>query len=111
MITSNKLQALFNVEPGEGRLVSLLLAQYFCLGMAITFVQTTAFSLFLTEFDSQTLPLTYIVMAVILILLTFLYLQVSQRVSFTGLLTVNLGVLLALTVLFGLGLAVTQARW
>jgi len=44
------------------------------------------------------LSLVYIAMAVILILLTFIYLQVSQRVSFTGLLTVNLGALLLLTV-------------
>jgi hypothetical protein len=93
--TSHKLQALFNLEPGEGRLVSLLLLQYFCMGMAFTFVQTTAFTLFLTEFDSQTLSLAYIVMAVVLIMLTAIYLQVSQRVSFTGLLTVNLGTLLA----------------
>ncbi len=109
--TSNKLQVLFNVQPGEGRLVSLLLLQYFCMGMGFTFIQTTAFSLFLTEFDSQTLSLAYIAMAVILILLTFIYLRVSQRVSFTGLLTVNLGALLLLTIVFGLGLAVTQARW
>jgi ATP:ADP antiporter, AAA family len=108
---SNKLQALFNLQLGEGRLVALLLLQYFCMGMAFTFIQTTAFTLFLTEFDSQTLSLAYIAMAVILILLTFIYLQVSQRVSFTGLITVNLGALLLLTVLFGLGLAVTQARW
>ena len=60
--TSNNLQALFNVEPGEGRLVSLLLLQYFCLGMAITFVQTSAFTLLLTEFDAQTLSLAYIAM-------------------------------------------------
>lgn len=111
MNTSNKMQALFNLEPGEGRLVSLLLLQYFCMGMAFTFIQTTAFTLFLSEFDSQTLSLAYIAMALILTLLTFIYLQVSQRVSFTSLLTVNLGALLLLTILFGLGLAVTQARW
>src|SRR5512136_2946101 len=81
------------------------------MGIAFTFTQTTAFTLFLAEFDSQTLSLVYIAIAVILTLLTFGYLRVGQRVSFTGLLTVNLGALLLITVLFGLGLAMTQARW
>jgi ATP:ADP antiporter, AAA family len=108
---SHKLQALLNLQPGEGRLVFLLLLQYFFMGMAFTFTQTTAFTLFFTEFDSQTLSLSYIPMAVIVTLLTFGYLQVSQRVSFMSLLTVNLGGLLVITVLFGFGLTVIKASW
>src|SRR5258708_27873573 len=111
MRSSNKLQVLFDIQPGERRMVFLLLQQYFFMGIAFTLIQTTAFTLFLTEFDSQTLSLAYIAMAVILTLLTFIYLQMSQRLSFTALLTVNLGSLLLLTVLFGVGLAVTHARW
>src|SRR5258708_30969628 len=49
--------------------------------------------------------------AVILTLLTFIYLQISQRISFKRLLTVNFGSLLAITLLFGVGLTVTNARW
>ncbi len=111
MNLSHKLNGLFNIQRGEGRLVFMLLLQYFCVGAAFTFIQTTAFTLFLTEFGSQNLPLTYIVIAVILTLLTFIYLQISQRISFTRLLTVNFGSLLAITLLFGVGLTVTNARW
>src|SRR5258708_30261276 len=89
----------------------MLLLQYFCIGAAFTFIQTTAFTLFLTEFGSQNLPLTYIVIAVILTLLTFIYLQISQRISFTRLLTVNFSSLLAITLLFGVVLTVSNARW
>jgi ATP/ADP translocase/HEAT repeat protein len=106
MNRSNKLQALFNLQPEESRLVGLLLLQYFCLGIAFNFTQTTAFTLFLTEFSAQTLAWVYLANAVIVSLLSAGYLRLSQRLTFRALLALNLGSLAALTLVFWLGLSV-----
>jgi len=65
MAVKSKAANLFNVHPGEGRIVAWLLLQYFLLGGAFNFVQTAAFPLFLVEFSAQTLPYVYIANAVI----------------------------------------------
>ena len=108
---SNKLRLLLNIQPGEGRLVSLLLLQYFCLGVAFNFTQTTAFTLFLTEFNAQTLAWVYIANAIIIGLLSAGYLRLGQRLTFRALLSINLGFLLFVTIAFQLGLGATNARW
>ena len=111
MNLSQRLSTFFNVEPGEGRLVSLLFTQYFLLGAAFNFVQTAAFTLFLIEFNAQTLPYVYLANAVIISLLTFLYLRLGRRSSFSRLLAINLSFLLVLVVVFRLGLALPGASW
>ena len=58
------LSVFFNVEANEGRLVSLLTLQYFFLGAAAVFTQTTAFALFLNEFGPQGLPFVYLAIAI-----------------------------------------------
>jgi len=108
MNLSQRLSTFFNVEPGEGRLVSLLFTQYFLLGAAFNFVQTAAFTLFLVEFNAQTLPYVYLANAVIISLLTFLYLRLGRRSSFSRLLAINLSFLLVLVVAFRLGLALKR---
>jgi AAA family ATP:ADP antiporter len=105
----DKLASLLNVEPGEGRLVALLFLHSFLLGMANNFVQTAAFALFMTEFDAQTLALVYVATALVVPLLTFVYLRLGQRLSFSHLLLVNLGFLLLLVSAFRLGLGVGNA--
>lgn len=106
MNRSNKLQILLNIQPDESRLVGLLLLQYFCLGIAFNFTQTTAFTLFLTQFSAQTLAWVYIANAIIVSLLSAGYLRLSQRLTFRALLALNLGFLAALTIVFWLGLSV-----
>ncbi len=56
MNSSARWGALFNVQSGEGRLVSLLTMPYFFLGVASVFTQTIAYALFLAEFGPQRLP-------------------------------------------------------
>ncbi len=106
-----QLLTLFNIRPGEGRLVFLLLLQYFFLGVAFNFTLAGAFALFLAEFDSQTLPLVYITIAIVLGLISFIYLKLGERLSFSTLLVVNLSFLLFLHIAFRLGLALTGAKW
>jgi hypothetical protein len=52
----NRLSSLFNIRLGAGRLVLLLLAHSFCIGVARIFTRTAAYTLFLVEFDAQALP-------------------------------------------------------
>ncbi|UCC86755.1 MAG: cyclic nucleotide-binding domain-containing protein [Anaerolineales bacterium] len=111
MNLQSKLSSWFNVQPGEGRLVSLLLLNYFLLGAAFNFTQTAAFALFLVEFDAQTLPFVYIANAVVVSLITFAYLKLGEHLSFSKLLVFNLGFLLLLISAFRLGLALTGAGW
>lgn len=109
MTRSSKFQIFFNIQPGEGRLVAWLLVQYFCLGIAYNFTQTTAFTLFLTRFTSQQLAWVYIANAVIISLLSIGYLRLGQRLTFRALLTLNLGFLLLLTIAFWVGLTTAPA--
>jgi ATP:ADP antiporter, AAA family len=103
---SSKLQVLLNIQPDESRLVGLLLLQQFCLGIAFNFTQTTAFTLFLTQFNAQTLAWVYIANAIVVSLLSAGYLRLSQRLTFRALLTLNLGFLAALITVSWLGLSV-----
>lgn len=111
MSALGRFDVILNIEPGERRLVGLLYLQYFFMGIASTFTQTTAFTLFLSSFSSSELPYTYVLMAVVLSVLTALYLRAGRRLSFAETLTLNLGMLLLMMVLFGIGLAVTNVSW
>ncbi|HBY06826.1 MAG TPA: hypothetical protein DEH22_03220 [Chloroflexi bacterium] len=107
----NNLRRLFNVETGEGRLVGLLFFHSFLLGVANNFVQTAAFALFMVQYGAQKLAWVYIINALVLPLLTFVYLRLGKRISFSSLLAVNLGFLLVLISTFRLGLGVSGANW
>lgn len=106
----NKLASLLNIEPGEGRLASLLFLHSFLMGMANNFVQTAAFALFMAEFDAQTLAWVYIANALVIPLFTFLYLRLGNRLAFSRLLLINLGFLSLITLVFWLGLRLSGAR-
>jgi hypothetical protein len=110
-VKSNRLSAKFNIQPGEERMVALLLLQYFLLGGAFNFVQTAAFTLFLVQFSAQTLAYVYIVNALVGTLIAAIYLRLGQRISFRNLLAANLGFLLALVIGFRLGLGISGADW
>ena len=106
----NKLALLFNVEAGEGRLVSLLFLHSFFLGMANNFVQTAAFALFMVEFDAQMLALIYVINALAVPALTFVYLKLGKRLPFSKLLAANLGFLVVLIGIFRLGLGIGTGK-
>ena len=89
MQTGDRLLSLLNTEPGEGRLVVLLLATSFCVGAANVFVYTAAYALFLTEFGAQALPYVYIGISVVVTLFSYLYMKAGERISFSGLLLVS----------------------
>jgi HEAT repeat protein len=98
------LSSLLNIQPGEGQLIGLMFGHYFLMNIAFHFTQTAAFAIFLANFDAQNLPYTYIINAITITLLVTGYLRLSRQFTFATMLTLNLGLLLTLTVLFAAGI-------
>jgi len=109
--SSHRLASLFNIRPGEERLVSLLVLHNFFLGMASVFTQTISFALFLANFGSQQLSYAYMAIAVGASLAAFIYLKVGERLSFARLIVVNLASLALISVAMCVGLAQAWSRW
>ena len=107
----HRLFTLFNVEPGEGLLVIMLLAHSFFIGSACIFARSSVYALFLAEFDASFLPYVYVCIGVVVTLLSFIYLKLSERISFIWLLTGSVAFLLVSLVGIRLGLSLTSAAW
>lgn len=109
---SNKLSLVFNVRPGEGRLVTLLLVHSFFVGMTEILLSTAAGTLFLVNFGAQSMSYVYVGSAVFAPLFGFLYTRLQRRVSFARLLSANLGfLLLGLGGFYSLLLLLPGAGW
>lgn len=96
-----RLQAFFDIQPGERRMVSILFAHSLLNGWAQTASLSVAYSLFVSTFGAQNMAYRYIGGAVVTMLAGFLYAWLAGRLRFTALLTANLAVL-------GLGLRKCQ---
>lgn len=92
-------------------MVALLFLLSFLLGTSFNFLETAAFTLFLGQFTARTLPWIYIINAVVVSAITFGYLRLGRRLSFSKQLAANLGVLLLLLAAFRVGLALTNGPW
>lgn len=103
--------AALNVEHGEERLIRLLFSHAFFGGMTKAFVRTSAYTLFLSEFEIKLLPLVYVGSAFAGTLVTLLYLRLDRRLSLSKLLSANL--CFTAVSLFGFAFAVliTDAKW
>jgi len=100
-----RLAALFNVQPGEGRPVGLLLAYSFCIGVARIFTLSAGYALFLDSFDAGALPIVYLATTLCVSLGGLAFLRLQERLSQRGLLAVTLGAMVAALLLFRVGLA------
>jgi len=111
----NKLSVIFNIETGEGRLVSLLLVYSFFIGFARLLVSTTAGTLLRDRYGEQAaqlLPYVYIGSAIAAPLVGYLYSKLENRLSFSRLLAVTFGFILVFLGLFYLVfLWLPEARW
>jgi len=97
------LLAFFNIHPGEGRLVALVLLYAILLYSVNVLTHTASYALFLAEFGAASLPYTFVGVAVFATLVSFVHLKLNERFSLaTGLIAAQ--VFLLLTLAFG-------ARW
>ena len=85
-----KFTAFLNIEPGEERLIGLLVLLYFSLAFGVVFVQSMAFGVFIAEYGVQGLPYSYISIAFLASLAAMVYIRISGRVAFSRLLFINL---------------------
>lgn len=104
MIRLRQFTRFLNIEPGEERLIGLLILLYFVLTLAFTLVESMAFGLFIAEYGAKTLPYSYITISVLASLTAILYIKLGERVQFSTLLEINLAFLLATCFLAWLGL-------
>ncbi|MEZ4734620.1 MAG: Npt1/Npt2 family nucleotide transporter [Caldilineaceae bacterium] len=97
----------FNVRPGEGRLVVLILLYTIGSFTANVLAYTATYALFLARFDAQSLPYIYIGESIVSSLLTLLYLRLSPRYALS---TMLFGQLLVMGTTM-LGYRVGLMRW
>ncbi len=105
------LASVFNVRPGEGARLLLLLAHSFAQGLSLVFLETPANTLFLSNFPVVTLPYVYIATAVVSTLMGYGYARLEARFAPAKLLTVTLVVLSAATGFFYLTFQLHQSKW
>ena len=106
-----KMQNLFNLRKQEVKVVSLLVLYSFFQTMALALFFTTASSIFLTEYPISTLPYVYIVASLLLLSLNWIYARLNSRTPEQRLMLAEVLALLAMIVLFRLGLMKVDVVW
>jgi HEAT repeat protein len=102
--------AALGVQAGEGRLVLLLVALSFSMGVTRLFVQTSSGALFLVEFDAQSLSYVYIAVAIVVPALGLAYTGLESRLPLPGLLLGNVAILFVVLAAIW-GVSAISARW
>jgi hypothetical protein len=102
---------LFDLQPGEGRSVGLMLGHSFAMGAATVFFETAASALFLARFGAGALPYVYIAAAVLNTATGAVYARVQDRVPFARLMTGTLWFLLVSVAALRVGLGLGAAAW
>lgn len=100
----NTLSVMFKIRPGEGAPTLLLLIHSFCMGFSLVYLETASYALFLTQFNIETLPYVYILSAVITTACGLLYGRLEERLPFSRLLILTLGILFASVLIFYIGM-------
>lgn len=97
---TERLKGVFNIYPGEERLVTFVLAYAILLFSANVFSLTANMGLFFETYDAATLPYTYVLLMVTGPLVSLFYLRFSSRFTFArSLLGVHAFLLLSLILL------------
>ncbi len=106
----NTLAVTFKIRPGEGLPTVLLLVHSFFMGVALVFLETSSYALFLNKFDVERLPWVYIISAGVTAFLGFFYSKLEEHLSFSRLLVVTLSVLLGSVLVFYISLMFSESR-
>ena len=111
MIARARLTSILRIQPGEGRVVLLLLALSFCAGLARLFTLTASGTLFLVAYSVEGLPYVYIAIAGVVSTVGILYSRLEMRLTLVALLLLTLGGMAAVLLALWLTLVLTRARW
>lgn len=95
-----RLQEIFNIQPGEERMVAIVLVYAIMLFAANVLAVTTSLAIFFETYDAATLPYTYVVLMVVGPLISLIYLRLNNRFPLSkALLGVHIFLLLTLILL------------
>ena len=72
---------ILNIKFSESSQVFDLLTVQFLIGLANAIINIVAFTLFIYNFQIHTLPIVYIVIAVVLIVLNMVYEKLEHKIS------------------------------
>jgi hypothetical protein len=111
MTRSDRLRSFLNLESGEGRTASLMIAHAFAMGASTVFFETAASALFLARFGAGSLPYVYLAAAAVNTVTGAAYTAVQPRLRFRSLMVGTVGVLLVSVAGVRAGLALTDAAW
>lgn len=103
MAAQSKIQNLLNLKPGEGKIIALPVLYSFFSGAALAFFVTASTSLFLSEFEREILPLSFIASGLLTLLAGRIFGKFGRSLPFTKFIGIGIGFLLV-SVLALLGL-------
>jgi len=102
---------LFDIQPGEGQVVFLLVAHSLFMGISLIVFETAASALFLARFPAESVPYTFIGTAFVVPLSGIVYNSLRNRVSTSWLWTGTLLFLLAVPLAAVGVLHATDSAW
>jgi predicted MFS family arabinose efflux permease len=105
------LRNIFNLHPGEGPLVFLMMVISAANGIAINYYFTASSTLFIEHFDIQILPWTIIASGVALYATQIIYSFFQKRLAATNFLLVSLIFVVAMLAAISISLALIEAPW
>ena len=88
--TINKFALLLNVQEDEVSRVWILWIFSFFLGIAVVCYETSAYALFLANYEVETLPFVYIGAAILVIIIGAVYSYFEDRLKFSHLMLATL---------------------
>ncbi|MDM8530695.1 Npt1/Npt2 family nucleotide transporter [Anaerolineales bacterium HSG25] len=100
-----------NIRPGEERLVGLMLVYAFFIGLPTIPLETVSYTLFLVEFNAESIPYIYIGFAVVTTITGLIYTSLEKRIPFATLMTGNLAFLVLSLAGFRLWLELSTSKW
>jgi hypothetical protein len=111
MKPSERIRSFLNLDRGEGRTASLMVAHSFAMGASTVFFETAASALFLARFGAGALPYVYLAAAAVNTVTGAAYTAVQPRLRFRVLMVGTVGMLLLSVAGIRTGLALTDAAW
>ncbi|MCP9495597.1 MAG: HEAT repeat domain-containing protein [Pyrinomonadaceae bacterium MAG19_C2-C3] len=107
----DNMAAAFDIRPGDGFPLVLLLVHSFAQGTSLIFLETPANTFFLRKFSVEAMPYVYMLTAGISTVLGFGYAKLQARIAPSKLLITTLVVVSISTAAFYLALSVSDSKW